>query len=72
MKRDKKPELYYWAEAQIGWTAPQIQLQFTPFSWGLGGGYGNRKISLRVGPIGIMVWYWTCPFQKDVAKGKTR
>jgi len=48
----------------IGWSSPQVLIQFTPLYWGLGGGIGTRRVALKIGPLAIVVAFWIRPFDR--------
>jgi hypothetical protein len=52
-------------EAEVGWRTPQLKIQITPFSWGVGVGKSKYHLGLRVGPIAINVSHH--PFKDSLA-----
>lgn len=40
-----------------GFNSPQLFIQIAPLEWGIGGGFGRKKVSIRIGPVAIAV-YW--------------
>ena len=61
-----KRERYIFGYVSIGWNTPQVQLQISPFKWGFGGGIGNRRVSLFLGPIAVVVWFRISKAVKDL------
>ena len=58
-----KHDNYGVAFVEAGWECPQIQIQVTPFKWGLGAGAGTNRVSLLVGPVAISIWLKVSRFE---------
>jgi len=43
--------------ALCGWATPQILIQISPFRWGIGVGFGSRKIGVCLGPLSVSIWF---------------
>jgi len=54
---------YRLAIVEAGWRSPQLQIQVMPFKWGLAIGFGKEWIGIVVGPLAVIVWCRSCPFE---------
>jgi hypothetical protein len=43
---------------QVGLWNPQIQLQITPFCWGVSVGFSRTKVAVQLGPMAIAIWLY--------------
>ena len=42
---------------EVGLWNPQIQLQITPLCWGLALAWSKTKLSGKLGPIAVAIWF---------------
>lgn len=41
----------------VGLWCPQVQIQITPFRWGLAYGISWTKVAFMLGPITVAIWF---------------
>lgn len=41
---------------EAGLWSPQVQIQITPFYWGVSLGFSRTKLALKVGPVAVALW----------------
>ena len=57
-----------WFEARVGWLTPQVDIQITPFEWGVALCWSRRRVGLRVGPVAAMLWFRWVKFDAKIER----
>ena len=47
----------------VGWRTPQLLIQITPLSWGIGGAGHKTKLAFQLGPIAFALHWGMAPFE---------
>lgn len=61
-------EKYKSASYMAGFRSPQVQIQITPFMWGIQWGYSTYRIGLCLGPLAVVLWFRGSKFEVESVK----